>query len=416
MDRFVASARLLCLASLWLLAAAPPPARAAAPPFRRLRDAEVARLVAQLGSDSFSVREEASRVLRMHQEAEVALRLALGSPDQEVRRRANRLLKGYRLWRANRVREQFSALVAQGRAGEFIERAVVWRDMDGAEVSWPGAGDLAWRMYQLPHFVRGRSSSYRREEDYFPWGGYRRFRAFVRHTEFRGDVLKLKKEENFCLACAERIESTDALCMSILVASSNIKVALVNSCVLLANGPVEVGPLPPSYRRNPNRSPAVHAGVLIADGEVRIRGKASGIIIASGKIICEEPPEACTLISASEVEVPKGTRLGTRPRETRITRNDPTLQGLVRFYSLASAGLGVRPSRRGLTVTALNSRKPFACAGVRAGDEILTVNGKIVRHPEALRVLLRRLAALGGMTELTIRRRDKVFPIHLQVQ
>jgi hypothetical protein len=412
MDRFLATVRLASVALIFCATTSFVPVRAAAPPIQFLKHDEIARLLVRLGSVIFSVRDAAMRTLREHPEAELALRRAPDSPDAEVRRRVERLLKGYRLQRGLRAQKLLPTLVAEGRADEFIERAVVWRDLEPESDCWRLAGDLAWRMYQLPHFRRARALGYDRDLESLPWGNYQRFREFNHPRQRLGDLVKLQTDENFILACGERIVATDILCASILIASSGIKVPLANGCILLANGSVDIGPLPAPYA---GRGQTVVDGLLIADGEVRIRGKASGIIIASGKITCDEVPVGSTLISASGVEVPKGTRLGTKPQENRITRNDPTLQGLIRFYTLAQAGLEVRASRRGLVVTSLDPRKPFAGVGFRLGDEILTVNGKPVRQPEALRVLLRRLAARGSLTEVAVRRGYKVLSLHLRV-
>ncbi len=55
---------------------------------RKATDAEIARLIAQLGSDDSDQREEASRRLTAMDEALPRLRQAAKSPDAEVRRRA----------------------------------------------------------------------------------------------------------------------------------------------------------------------------------------------------------------------------------------------------------------------------------------------------------------------------------------
>ncbi len=417
MDRFLASAPLLRLMSLWLLASPSLPiGRAAAPPPRLLSNPEIARLVAQLGSDSFPAREAATRALRDHEEAAPLLHRALGWPDLEVRRRARRLLDGYWRSRGFRALQQLADLARQGRSGEFVERLVCWRDLDHEGARWEMAGGLARRLYYSPPSGRYRSLFIEAPDDGNPWGDYRGFLAENHPRDVRGAVLTLEYPAKY-LACAERIVVPEGGRRSIFAASSGIKLPLAFDCVLLANGPVVVGPLPPSLRDPRNPPPVLMSGVLIADGELRIRGLASsGFLIASGKIICEQPPRGCTLISASDVVVPKGTRIGTRQGENRITRNDPTLLGLVRFYSLAHAGLAVRPSRRGLTITALAPGKPFACAGCRVGDDLLAVNDLRVVQPETLRRALRRLAALGLPADLTIRRAGKLLALRVWVQ
>lgn len=57
-------------------------------------DAEVSRLVRQLGSPNFAEREAATKALRaLGEKALASLRAAKGSPDAEVRRRATSLLR-----------------------------------------------------------------------------------------------------------------------------------------------------------------------------------------------------------------------------------------------------------------------------------------------------------------------------------
>jgi C-terminal processing protease CtpA/Prc len=159
----------------------------------------------------------------------------------------------------------------------------------------------------------------------------------------------------------------------------------------------------------------MHFSVVIADGDVRVRGTAAGFIIATGKIICDEPPQGCTLISASDVMVPDGTRVGTKPGENRITRHDPTLRGFVRFFTLKQTGVEVLPSSHGLTIATLAPGKPFACGGCQVGDEILTVNGEAMRQPETLRVALRRVAARGMPANLTVRRHGRVLTVPIWI-
>jgi hypothetical protein len=79
---------------LLLLGLLGPPCRAAAPPATPLSRARIKELVRQLGSGEFRTREEASRQLQYHPEAEPALRQALSSTDAEVVRRARSLLAG----------------------------------------------------------------------------------------------------------------------------------------------------------------------------------------------------------------------------------------------------------------------------------------------------------------------------------
>jgi S1-C subfamily serine protease len=59
-----------------------------------------------------------------------------------------------------------------------------------------------------------------------------------------------------------------------------------------------------------------------------------------------------------------------------------------------------------MKVTAVAEGKPFAKAGVKAGDVITDVNGKKPESAEALRRLLRDALAVGDAT-VTLRRGDK---------
>jgi hypothetical protein len=342
------------------------------------------------------------------EEAEPVLRRAQRSPDAEVRRRTARILKSIESYRADRTIHLAIDMAAQARVDQLVELLVCWRDLDRVGTRWQIAGKLARRLVASNHCLYpGYYRSASRNDN--PWEDHTSFRTSYRHIELCGSRLDTKEKEPAAyLLCAERIVLRSGALYSLVIASRSIKAPLLMFVVVLANGPVEIGPFTPPGSPTPPDTPVLSYAVLVVDGNVHIRGPShTCFIMASGKIICDDYPGGSTLVSASSIEVPRQTRKGQLA--SRIVSNDPTLLGLVRFFTLRQAGIEVRPSRRGLTITALDPRKPLGCTRCRPGDEILTVNGRKVRQAEELRVLLRQLAARRLPAELTLRRGDKVF-------
>jgi hypothetical protein len=228
--------------------------------------------VARLASADFPTREGATARLLGHEEAEPALRHALGAADAEARRRAARVLETFRRRRAADALSELPELARRGRGAELAERAVCWRERDPGGLGWEAAAALAHRLLGAARLLR--KNPFAPEPDpYVPWEDYRKFRALYPRPEYREASLALRRAL-YCLAAAERIDARDLTASSVLLASGPVTVQSLGACVLLANGPVDVGP------------GGCGTCVLVCDGDVRLRGQVGNcLVVARGKCL-----------------------------------------------------------------------------------------------------------------------------------
>jgi hypothetical protein len=138
------TARLTCAAVV--LAAAAVPSPGAGP------DADVRRLITQMGNDSFPERENASRALDALGEAALpALRRALTHEDVEIRLRAGRLVEAIEARVVPRLREEAAAAVKALGGRVEVDAARPGAPVEGVLLSGAGVtdADLA-RLARLP--------------------------------------------------------------------------------------------------------------------------------------------------------------------------------------------------------------------------------------------------------------------------
>jgi hypothetical protein len=147
--------------AVWSLAAAP---RQSVPflelrlrPVPRLDPSKVTRLLADLDSDRFAVRQQAAAELeRLEAAAEPALRRALeGRPSLETRRRLERLLARLETWSPERLRT-LRAVEALERAGTPEARRLLNALAEGAAGAWLTREAAAARDRLTPDPAPGR--------------------------------------------------------------------------------------------------------------------------------------------------------------------------------------------------------------------------------------------------------------------
>src|SRR5262249_3636290 len=97
------------------------------------------------------------------------------------------------------------------------------------------------------------------------------------------------------------------------------------------------------------------------------------------------------VLSGSPVEfgVNKQNQAGRNVNST-IRDRAPGLLGWIRFFETADAGVQVAAADGGVTVSKLADGQPPAKAGLKVGDVITAVDGKLAKDPETFRRLLRR--------------------------
>jgi hypothetical protein len=404
-----------------------------------LSEAQIQKLIRQLGSDEFKQREQATRELQHRQEAEPALRQALRSPDAEVVRRARSILATLKWRRLEQARQRIRADAAAGRADLVAERLVRWQGEDNDEVCWQAVLDIGHKLrgWERQQYGRvGRSSKWDKETqrrmDYldkigFPGLSLRPY--LVRHKvqALPADKATLEvvtPKPGAYLARGERVVFRYYLGSSLAVASSLIHLGTKprpgdgSGCnILLCGGDVQV-----------------HRGgrlVVVCDGDLEIDAVLiDSIVVARGSVRVGERMHHCLIVAGGDVSLSADFKVqestiraaGTisTPPKGRVLNSD--LKGgiknalalaPVKLFDPRSLGVEVAPSKYGVRVTATTAGKAFARAGLRVDDLVLTLDSSPVRSPASFRRLLRKRLVEGGAALFEVRRKGKTVVVRI---
>jgi hypothetical protein len=150
--------------------------------------------------------------------------------------------------------------------------------------------------------------------------------------------------------------------------------------------------------------------VVVCDGDVTVEGGAGGLVVARGSIHVKGPVSDCILAAGGKIP-----NKVTKPRDfVVVIAQEPTPFGFVTFFELKTVGVDVAVTANEVRVRAVAGGKPFAKAGVRAGDVITAVNGKKPDSAESLRRLLRDVLAVADAS-VTLRRGDQTETVSVSL-
>lgn len=371
-------------------------------------------LIHQLGSDSAALRDGATRQLMKLDEAAPALRLALRSPDAEVRRRVRSILEALSRRYADRQLSRARADARAGRAGLLAERLARSEAEPDGPRSWQPVMDLCWGLRDLfpAHFgkVKGLGRSYlrlRKEYDLRP-AISPKGEVVLRRNKFgkpatyvargvgvsamRGAAAAIFVSaggatlsmglQSFVVATGP-VRCRDGLAEKLVVISEadvDMEVEIVRDCLVVARGSVTCGSM-----RN---------CVVLAGGDVHLNGGADGCLIkCRGKATRKYPKYV---------------------RNTTLLENDPRAVSCVRFFETRDVGVEVEPSKPAVLVAKV-TEGPFSKAGLRRKDRIFELDGKAVGSPEEFRCALRRRVAEGGTATLKLRRDERWMSLSVRM-
>ncbi len=129
--------------------------------------------------------------------------------------------------------------------------------------------------------------------------------------------------------------------------------------------------------------------MIVSDGDVTLRDALGCLVIARGTVrACEF--RDCLVVSGQAVVSTKFLKDEDAYKNCSIKQNEPFPLSFVRFFDPAREGVTVEPADGGVRVKTVDAAKPFAQAGLRAGDVIAAVDGTASASPEVFRRLLRR--------------------------
>jgi hypothetical protein len=334
---------------------------------------EIDKLIEQLGSDQFKAREEAGRkLLALGEAALPALEKARRAGDVEVRRRADRLAAAINRLREERLLRRLVAEVNKGGIDQFIEHMVM-RPKFATEQRWLQAEELARAITLRASELAGR-----------PFRAPRtRSRSLLRGLD--GKVTPMRD----CLCVSQgSVQYVAGLTNVILFVNGDMKDCTgVNNCVILCNGSI-------------SGTTSVSNSVLIATGDF------AGSTFAENTFFQVKRLGQHTL-SHDNVYLNHWAVLAYEKGNNQFIRAERGPLELFSFFD---------PARQGVTLAGdgsarlakVHEGKPFARAGLRAGDVVLAVGRRQVDSGSALRARLRRLAG-GDEVVFKVKRGEKVI-------
>jgi hypothetical protein len=360
-----------------------------------LTGTEIDKLIAQLGSDPFEVREAATQKLKQHEEAIPALQQALKSSDGEVARRAAVILDFFALQEKKRAFAKLAALGKAGRVDQAVEKLVRRKEWDDEDACWQVLAELAGRLTDLEQKQFGKVSLQPAAE--VPARDFRRYRENMRPHFRAGSHLSPRDlmDTRFVVR-AVQLQTDVHKIASLLAAASRAKTPILDRSVLFAGDSVEVA--------------NVDNSLIVCDGEVTAQGCiTNSLIIARGDIHCFDLVENSRIITAGSLRLDGfGKLTGTKVKEKEAKPLD-----FVTFFDPAQVGIKVEKADSGLRVKEAAKDKLFARAGLRADDLVVAVDGDTVKDPEVFRRLLRAKLAVDGEMALKVRRGEQTLELHV---
>jgi hypothetical protein len=352
----------------------------------------VAEWIRLLGSKRFEERERATQRLLESAEATTALRNATQSPDPEVARRARSILdeRTRRQW--NRSVERVKAFARSGAVDQFLDLLAPWPAGVEDARCWDAAHGLTERLTDL--YLKKTAQA-----------------LTIVFLKYAGKVpvkvvplAQYKRTGNDGASFFARGTAiqTDRLQGDLFVCSGAVQAQRIHIAALFAGGPVEV-------------QRQLTSSVVVCDGDITVRGLAGDcLIVARGKVTLQQPHEvgSCWIVSGKDIVMSKKTR----PIQCVLSENDPRPLGFIRFFEVSQAGIEVEAAKGGVRVKAAAAGKPFARAGLAAGDVITAVNGAAAGDPESFRRLLRHHLVREEEITLRVLRGDKALTLRIPTE
>ncbi len=379
------------------------------------------RLVEDLGSDIFEVRETATKMLSELEEEPTLLREVYQTKDLEVRRRIAKLLVLYERRRARRGRGWAMVLANEGRVDEMVERLVYWRDEKPREEEWKSVAELAVRLADWEHRKFGHAG--------FLTSGFAIPNGLAGKIQGVDGDLAPKELVDLWTRSDHRLGSEIKLDIKevtlahlVILASGRVQIPFLQGSLLIANGNVHV-------------DFGVEYSILICDGDLELRhGLLGCLVIARGKVTCHESCRitGCTIITKEPIECQKGVTLKHSAMLPLDSANSP-----VKFFDSANMGLtvwqvyrGDRAMPDGVTICKRNGEPDFGdgvsvqsvradsmfASGLRYGDIITAIGEKTPTKQIFRKVLRRRLADGKPILHFSVRREGKSLEVPIPVR
>jgi membrane-associated protease RseP (regulator of RpoE activity) len=277
---------------------------------------------------------------------------------------------------------------------ELVERLVRWGDVDEK-----GAGGQAavWLIDKLVELERQQNSHRSWGPVLSPIGDYSTYLATVKPTVLSSPRLRVEKEGTYLVRGEDVTFTWPPGPNSLIFCSGPVRTPHSGSGAILAGGSVEF-------------THDLGGSVVVCDGDCRLsadrRIAMRLLVIARGDVYCPKGTGQCTIIAGGKVHL-----ADKRGAEWNVIReNEPNAFGFVRFFDPARIGLVTDPDAKDVRLKEVRRGTPFAQAGLRAGDLVLSVGGKDTPDREVFRRQLRRALARGEVP-FTVRRDGKTLEL-----
>lgn len=386
---------LLFAPALVVLICAMVPAQGPAPATDKKNDID--RLIQQLGSDDFEVREEATHKLAGHDDALAKLRQAAKTDDPEVRRRAEQLVELITKRLGDKAVQELLAEVNEEGVDRFIDRMATEKDYATAE-RWAVA-------YKLAGAAAARASKLSGRQCDAPTLDLSNMPTLTECPRVACNGSKV------CINGLDR--DVTSLSGSLVVSSGSLQhFTGVDHCVLLVNGDMKGCTVVTNSvvfcNGNLGYITSVRNSIILCTGEFKGSTGADGNLFDVHKMGRHTSAHDNVYINLNEVQ-------GAKPAD----RNQfiQTKEGPLRLFTLfdtAMMGIELTAADGGAKVASVRDGSPFAKAGFRKGDLVLQVGKESDASVEAVRKYLRRRAA-GDEAVFKVRRGDKDVELTVQV-
>lgn len=370
--------RLACLlaglAAVTVAAAQPAVPVAPPPRVKRLSEADVARLIARVGSPSFADREAATAELSRRPEAAAAVeRARAAATTPEVVRRLGAVSAALKQEWARKRLAKLPDYVRRRQFDRLVETMVLCREHLTAE------HDVHVRAFikQVCEAAIPAGS---------PWARYRVWEEF----------------ESF--AWANRVGHQSDLVVPNLVAREAIP--LGNRCPVAASDRIAPGRLDDGILRN-----QLIGCVALCNGDVEAEGIFSGFVLATGPVRVKGLIGGGIVISLAEVEaygadtcviVSGGAVPRVEDRKSIVMANAVEFFRTWEMYSERDCGGRIRSLFGGVWVDAVAPDSAFGRAGVRPGERIERIDDAPVHTArDAYRRLCRAAVGTGDVQVVT---------------
>lgn len=366
----------------------------AAPPEKQ---DEIDRLIKQLDSNDFEIREDATHKLAANDDALPKLREAAKSTDPEVQGRAQRLVEIITKRLGDKAIQELLTEVNKEGIDRFIDRMATAKDYATPE-RWEVA-------YKLAEAAAARASKL----------GGRSFEA--PRLELSAMPMLPEFPRVGCGRCKVRLSGLDhnitSLGGCLVVSEGSLQhITSVDSCVLLVNGDMEgctgVSNCVIFCNGNLGYITGVNDSIILCTGEFKGSTVADHSFFHVQKMGRHTSAHDNVYVNVKEVK-------GAKPADrNQFIQTEEGPLGLFSLFEPAMMGVELAAADGGCKVASVRDGTPFAKAGFLKGDLVLGMDKEPELSTEVIRKYLRRRPP-GDEVVFKVRRGDKVVETKVKI-